>query len=202
MNDFEKSICLKLTTQMLEMELCKPFREKVDPIRDGAGNYEEIISEPMYLSLIKSKLHNNEYKSTKSWRDDVNLIWKNAKLFNGENTLLYLVATEMETWFRKKIAKFPKTKEDQWLLNLNKCSKLLHILTSKAPKATLNQPSLPPKKTQEPSEAQNLSIKLQLSSSHPDIIPRAKTAPLLISDPNEFRNSLKAKNEETISQPH
>ena len=90
------------------MELCKPFKDQVDPIKDGAENYYEIISEPMYLSLIKSKLQNNEYKSTKNWKDDVNLIWRNAKLFNGENTLLYLIATEMEIMVSQEVREITK----------------------------------------------------------------------------------------------
>ena len=44
MNAYEKQKCLELTISIDHKELCKLFRERVDPIKDGAPDYCLIIS--------------------------------------------------------------------------------------------------------------------------------------------------------------
>ena len=75
MNDFDKRKCVELTNKMLHKDLCRPFREKVDPERDGAPDYLEIVKNPMDLTTVRKKLVAGEYKSISEWSDDVNLIF-------------------------------------------------------------------------------------------------------------------------------
>lgn len=133
MNDFELQQCIRLTNKLLGMEICRPFKERVDPARDGAQNYYDIILEPMDLGQIQSKLNSNEYKSMQKWRDDVMLVWKNAQLFNKEGSLLYLISLEMEQWFIKKFKKIPKNKDEEWMQHLNKASRKLKRIISTPP---------------------------------------------------------------------
>lgn len=136
MNDFEKRKCLEVTNKMLHMDLCKPFKEKVDPIRDGAPNYNEIVKHPMDLSTIRRNLMANELKGMDEWAAAVNLVWHNAMLFNGEGTLIHLIAKEMKEWFDKKYSKMPRTKDEEWMTLLRKSTKKMMYL-SQHPPATI-----------------------------------------------------------------
>lgn len=133
MNEFEKRKCVELTTKMWNKDLCRPFRDKVDPERDGAPGYFNIIKRPMDLGTIKKKLNANEYKSIEQWAEDVNLVWSNAKLYNNEGTLINLIAQELEQWFSKKLRKLPRNKDEEWMINLQKSSKTLTRLSQHPP---------------------------------------------------------------------
>ena len=133
MNDFEKRKCLELTNKMLHKDLCRPFREKVDPERDGAPDYLDVIKHPIDLTTIRKKLVSGEYKSTQEWSDDVNLIFSNAKLYNDAGSLIYLISQEMEQWFSRKLTQLPKNKEEEWMVSLRKYSTVLSRLSNHPP---------------------------------------------------------------------
>ena len=133
MNEFEKRKCLELTNKMLRKDLCRLFRERVDPERDGAPDYYTIIKNPMDLSTIRKKLNSNEYKNIEQWISDVNLIWKNAKLYNTEGSIIHFIAQELEEWFARKCLLIPRNKDEEWMLQLRKASTALVRLSSHPP---------------------------------------------------------------------
>ena len=142
MNEFEKRKCLDLTNKMLRKDLCRLFREKVDPERDGAPDYYTIIKQPMDLTTIRKKLNSNEYKSIEQWIDDMNLIWKNAKLYNTEGSIIHFIAQELEQWFARKCAQIPRNKDEEWMLQLRKSSTALMRLASHPPSSIVPMPNL------------------------------------------------------------
>jgi hypothetical protein len=137
MNEFERRKCLELTTRMGNMDLCRPFKDKVDPIRDGAPDYLEIVKNPMDLTTARKAVANSEYKSISEWATSINQIWKNAMLYNHEGTLIFLIAQEMEQWFRKKLDNLPRTKDEEWMRLLKKSSKRMFDLSQHPPPSIL-----------------------------------------------------------------
>jgi hypothetical protein len=133
MNDFERRKCLELTNRMLHMDLCRPFREKVDPIRDGAPGYNEVIKNPMDLGTVKKLLTANEFKHITEWSRAVNLIWSNAMAYNQQGTLIQLIAQEMEMWFRRNFENLPRNKDEEWMNQLRKSSKRMLDLSLHPP---------------------------------------------------------------------
>ncbi|KAK8887586.1 hypothetical protein M9Y10_038636 [Tritrichomonas musculus] len=133
MNEFEKKKCLELTNKMHKMDLCRPFKDKVDPIRDGAPDYFQIVKRPMDLTTIRRKLNSNDYKSIDTWAADVNQVWTNAKLYNNEGTLIYVMAQEMEIWFGRKFESMPRNKDEEWMEMLRKSTKKLFDLSRHPP---------------------------------------------------------------------
>ena len=133
MNNFEKHKCIELTNKMIHKDLCRPFRDKVDPVRDYAPDYFSIVHRPMDLTTIKKKLNNNEYKSYENWAEDVQQVWENAMIYNNEGTLIYLMAQDMENWFRRKYKKLPRTKDEEWMILLKKASKKMLMLSKNVP---------------------------------------------------------------------
>jgi hypothetical protein len=102
----------------------------VDPDRDGAPDYFTIIKEPMALEEVKRKLVGNEYDSVQTWERDVNLIWTNAKTYNGEDTLFTHMAMEGQLWFSQKMKRFPSTQEEDWTGRIQRTAKkLLDVLS-------------------------------------------------------------------------
>lgn len=133
MNEYEKLKCIELTSKMYDMDLCFPFREEVDPKLDGCPDYFKVISNPTYLSLVLKKLHDGAYGAVSEWRRDIDLMWANAIAYNGKDSELGIVAEEMKIWFSKKVAKMPKSKEEEWFQRLEKSSKELLELSKDPP---------------------------------------------------------------------
>ena len=142
MNEFEKRKCLELTNKMLRKDLCRLFKEKVDPERDGAPDYYTIIKHPMDLTTIRKKLNANEYRSIDQWAGDVNLIWKNAKIYNIEGSIIHFIAKELEEWFARKLIQLPRNKDEEWMLQLRKSSTALMRLASHPPSSIVPMSNL------------------------------------------------------------
>jgi hypothetical protein len=127
---FQQQKCLELTDKLVSWPICSPFVEMVDPDRDGAPDYFDIIKEPMALAEVKRKLVGNEYDTVQSWERDVNLIWTNAKAYNGDDTLFTHMAMEAQLWFTQKMKRFPSTQEEDWTGKIQRTAKkLLDVLS-------------------------------------------------------------------------
>ncbi len=69
--------------------------EKVDEVRDGAKDYYNIVPVPMYLDLIHSRIKNSYYIGKESILFDIELIYKNCLLYNGDNTNISKLAKKL-----------------------------------------------------------------------------------------------------------
>ena len=104
----------------------------VDPVRDGAENYFEIVKNPMDLNTMKSKIHDNKYKTVEEFVADIHLICNNAITFNGENSMFAYIANDLSSWIDEQYRKKPNSHEEEWHNKLiESVEKLLeHVKTS------------------------------------------------------------------------
>ena len=63
---YQRDKLLHIIEKLISWDICAPFRELVDPIRDGATDYFDVIKEPMSLNEVKKKLVNNQYSDLKA----------------------------------------------------------------------------------------------------------------------------------------
>lgn len=123
LNEFQREKCIKLIDTLVSWEVCHPFVKMVDPELDGAPEYFTYVKEPTSLNEIKSKLQNNAYRDINALKYDINLIYQNSKIYNGDEAYYTLMAFEARNWFYKKIEHLPTTAEEDWLLKINKLTK-------------------------------------------------------------------------------
>lgn len=110
----EKKIAEGILDKIYSRKISQPFVRPVDPINDNCPNYDEIIKTPMCLNSVKEKLKNSFYDSLESWVKDVELIWSNAMTYNSPSSPIYVMAEDLQVYFRKKIAKINKTENSEW----------------------------------------------------------------------------------------
>ncbi|EAY06782.1 Bromodomain containing protein [Trichomonas vaginalis G3] len=115
---YDHEWCSKTLGELMKWPLTTKFRAPVDPIKDGAPNYLEIVKNPIDLSTIKKKLHSNEYKTAKDFVDDVKLIYENAKLFNGENSMITFMACDIATLTQKQYEQKPNSHDEELKIKL------------------------------------------------------------------------------------
>lgn len=118
MNEIEKEYCLKITKKLMSHPLSHPFLEKVDV--EKYPDYLQCIkpNPPMDLKTVKAKLVEGKYPNTSEWKNDIMIIWDNAKKFNLEGEILYYIAIKMEEKTKKLVERIPTTRSDIWYIDL------------------------------------------------------------------------------------
>lgn len=99
-------IFLDLTTS-LHHSTTWPFTEEVDPIKDGAPDYLEVIEKPMWLNLIKENFKENRYKSISEFVSDMRLMFENCYRYNGPNHPVTKKALRFEQSLEQKLVLLP-----------------------------------------------------------------------------------------------
>ena len=138
LTDYDKVWCTSTLTELIKWPLTQPFRVPVDPVRDGASNYFDIVSQPMDLSTVKKKLSEGRYKAVSEFVDDLRLICSNAILFNGENSMFGYIATDIRKWIDDHVEKKPKSQEDEWQRRLDSVVTRLRLHVANAPEPLLS----------------------------------------------------------------
>jgi hypothetical protein len=114
LSDYDKEWCIKIHTELFKWPLTSPFRVPVDPVRDNAPTYFQVVSSPMDLTTMKRKLSDGSYKSSNEFVDDFYLICDNAIKFNGESSLFAFIALDLKNWITEQYRNKPTSSEDEW----------------------------------------------------------------------------------------
>ncbi len=64
------------------------FNEPVNPEKLGIHDYFDIIKRPMDFGTIKEKLKRHEYLTMRQFLEDVELVFENCLIYNGEDPRL------------------------------------------------------------------------------------------------------------------
>mmetsp|Transcript_6823 Transcript_6823/g.11014 ORF Transcript_6823/g.11014 Transcript_6823/m.11014 type:complete len:109 (-) Transcript_6823:45-371(-) len=62
------------------------FNEPVNPEKLGIHDYFDIIKRPMDFGTIKEKLKRHEFMTMRQFLEDVELVFDNCLIYNGENS--------------------------------------------------------------------------------------------------------------------
>jgi len=119
-SEYEKGWCTRILNDMFKWHLTAPFRVPVDPVRDGAEGYYEKIKNPIDLSAIKKKLNDNKYITSEQFIDDVRLIHRNAQEFNGDNSMITYIASDIIKWLEEQVKTKAASYDEEWR-NKMKC---------------------------------------------------------------------------------
>lgn len=120
---FQSDKCLKIVDKLISFSICVPFVEMVDAVNDGVNDYYDIIKNPMSLNEVRKRIISKKYKDISEFQKDINLIWSNARKYNGDDNVITNMAMEASSWFDKQMKQFPATLEEEWLRKMQKIVK-------------------------------------------------------------------------------
>lgn len=101
--------CQNCLQKLASHKASEMFRYPVDPIKDFAPNYWDIIKKPMDLNTITNKLNTGLYKNRDQFRKDIKLVVDNAILYNGAGSLIAKSAEQMNKMFDKQWSRINAT---------------------------------------------------------------------------------------------
>ena len=106
------SACRMCIQKLMANKHCEPFIRPVDPVRDEAPDYFDVIKEPMDLSSVSNKLESGQYRDRFQFADDIHLIFRNAKTYTPDpKAWIHYEASRSETAFRQLWNRISKTLE-------------------------------------------------------------------------------------------
>ena len=98
-NDAIMSRCAKVLRQVSNNKNAVPFLQPVDPVALKIPDYPIIIKHPMDFGTIKTKLENGQYTSPRDFEHDVNLVFRNATVYNKPGTVVHELTKTLEKVF-------------------------------------------------------------------------------------------------------
>ena len=124
MNKDMKQKCLKIVSSFIKDPLFELFVNRVK--ESEIPEYYDIIKEPMWLKEIQGKLQNQKYSKFSEFVYDMNLIWKNAVLFNGEESEVAQLALFMEYRFNLKLKNLAMSSQEKYLSTLTRLAEKIN----------------------------------------------------------------------------
>lgn len=128
----QRNKCIQITKTMYDLPACFLFRSPVDPERDQIPNYFNIIKNPQDLGTILDRLRQNQYSSVIKWKRDMDLVWENAKLFNGQYSIVTSIANYMKAKFEKLYRRSFMTQKE-WNNRVGELFSKINIVMKTAP---------------------------------------------------------------------
>ncbi|KAF5387200.1 hypothetical protein D9757_006885 [Collybiopsis confluens] len=175
-----EGVLVDLRTVTLDNHDAEPFLKPVS--RAEVQDYYDVISMPMDFSQIAKKLKARHYKSKKEFKDDLDLIWSNCRLYNKPDHPFIAATARL------------KVKADKLLANVTDRKERIdpHLPSDLAPSATLKLNGINGRahtRTPSLSRSSTMTSKSSLSSSLPKVfkIPRRSSvfeeSPALVRTP-------------------
>lgn len=97
-----KRYCGNILETLIKHPAAPGFCEPVDPIKLNIPDYFSVISKPMDLGTVRTKLQNNMYFTVVEFKDDVKLTFSNAMLYNPPGNFFHNNAMKLDGIFNTK----------------------------------------------------------------------------------------------------
>ncbi|EEF42745.1 bromodomain-containing protein, putative [Ricinus communis] len=102
--------CTSLVKSLMNHPCGWVFKEPVDPEKLEIPDYFSVITNPMDLGTVKSKLENNQYFGAEEFAADVRLTFSNALLYNPPLNYVHKMAEKLKKIFETRW----KALEEKW----------------------------------------------------------------------------------------
>ncbi|XP_057455578.1 transcription factor GTE4-like isoform X2 [Lotus japonicus] len=96
--------CSSLLEKLMKHKHGWVFNSPVDAEALGLHDYFTIITHPMDLGTVKSRLNSNWYKSPKEFAEDVRLTFHNAMTYNPKGQDVHVMAEQLSELFEERWA--------------------------------------------------------------------------------------------------
>ncbi|CAO2186173.1 unnamed protein product [Urochloa humidicola] len=94
--------CAALLSRLMKHKHSWVFNKPVDASALGLHDYHTIITKPMDLGTVKSKLAAGQYKSPREFAGDVRLTFQNAMTYNPKGQDVHFMAEQLLNMFEEK----------------------------------------------------------------------------------------------------
>jgi hypothetical protein len=120
LSEFRRKKCAEIVKNLLQHRIASIFADPVDPELDQCPDYFDVIERPMDLGTVLSKIERNRYETFRDFCADVDLVWQNATDYNGEESLIAMLAAQLSAWFHEMVENMSDSEPSDWFKRLMK----------------------------------------------------------------------------------
>ncbi|KAJ4294844.1 hypothetical protein N0V88_005081 [Collariella sp. IMI 366227] len=107
------NFCADLLARMLSgpgfwTRVVGPFKDPVDPERDGVPDYHNVVKKPMDLSTMKGKMDRREYNDENEFLADMNQIFTNCYTYWRQEDPMWAACEKLQKSFEDKYGQMNK----------------------------------------------------------------------------------------------
>lgn len=102
---FDLETCSAITKAILDHHFGGYFEYPVDPKDPLFPKYDQIVKNPIDLSIIQSKLSNRIYQNPDEWIADINLMFDNSRRYYGKGAFFTSITNRLDEYFHKLLEK-------------------------------------------------------------------------------------------------
>ncbi len=155
MSTMDLTACRNCIKKLFESRHAAIFLHPVDPVRDSAPNYFDVIKEPIDLTTISDKLNAGLYRDRFHFKEDFELMIRNAVTYTPDpNAYAHLEAMALEKDFNRQWTRITRTLEQAEARHAKPAEQAAPIpldapvssARAYGPAATAEAPTAPPSK--------------------------------------------------------
>ena len=133
MNPQVLKLCQEITKSFMDRAINAYFLNPVDPQADDLPDYDKIVTRPMDLTTVETKLNNSKYTTSYQWYSDMCLIYENAIKYHTSNSIFGVIAEQVLRDFKKAASGLQIQTKKEWIEQLAKKTKKLGSVISDSP---------------------------------------------------------------------
>ena len=122
MNRYETEYCQKIMKKMGSMKVSPLFFEAIKYPPRSLSHNRKNEKERITFHNIEMCLNNNMY-TKEDWIRSMRSLFQTIQNEYREESIISLIAADLNNWFEKKIKFFPKDPQEEWLLKFSKAQK-------------------------------------------------------------------------------
>ncbi|KAJ4381409.1 transcription initiation at TATA-containing promoter protein [Didymella sp. IMI 355093] len=113
MTQLQNKFLLERIRNTKKIKVSLAFKDPVDPVALNIPTYTQIVTKPMDLSTMESKLKENKYTYVKEFMEDLDQMIENSELFNNKQHPVTQAGYNLRAYFLKGMGKMPRGGVDE-----------------------------------------------------------------------------------------
>lgn len=113
MTQAQNKFLLERIRNTKKIKVSLAFKDPVDPIALNIPTYTQIVTKPMDLSTMESKLKENKYTYVREFMEDLDQMIENSELFNNKQHPVTQAGYNLRAYFLKGMGKMPRGAVDE-----------------------------------------------------------------------------------------
>ena len=133
MNSYEIDYCKRIMDKIESWKVAPQFFQDISvPLKSFGNQKAKENNKSINFPTIRSSLINN-LLTKEQWIKNMRMFFQTIKNQYREESIISLIAADMNNWFEKKIKIFPKNSQEEWLLKYAKIQKEADAIIKNSP---------------------------------------------------------------------
>jgi hypothetical protein len=129
LSEFQREWCRNVFKKLTAKKIADPFKRTAPDPNQKVADPPDLPD----LETCRARFDNEEYRSVIEWGLDIRKVFSGHLQHHPPGHPLFQMAWDLQEWFEKRFAEFPRSSHELWVMNLEKARHKVQRLIAKAP---------------------------------------------------------------------